>query len=270
MSGLDTAQLSIYAALSVPFIYILFRHGRPGVIGWFYILGFCSIRVVGGGMALSSDKSGTPNTTAAILSSIGLSPLIIGISGLLHEARYYRNSKLRGDREWPIVGIFHLTVLAGLGLVASGASAFNGADIKPTDLTLLKVGIIILLITWVILCIWSLFSLLLSQRTVEAPGFVGGTKILYVVLFSLPFAGIRMLYSVISILSPSKSLNLESGAIGLKIGLSFIPELIVILAFLFVGLATHRLRSMVKKALRHEVQSNQGYRARPSKMEAVV
>jgi hypothetical protein len=84
MSGLNTAQLAIYAALSLPTIYILFRHGRPGLIGWFYILGFCSLRVVGGAMSLS-DKNGT-STAAATISSIGLSPLLIGISGVLHEA----------------------------------------------------------------------------------------------------------------------------------------------------------------------------------------
>jgi hypothetical protein len=86
MSDLNTAQLAIYAALSIPVIYILFRHGRIGLIGWFYILGFCSLRVVGGALSLSSDKSGIPSTTAATISSIGLSPLLLGISGLLHEA----------------------------------------------------------------------------------------------------------------------------------------------------------------------------------------
>jgi len=86
MSNLNIAQLAIYAALLIPVIYILFRHGGPGLIGWFYILAFCSLRVVGGVISLSSDKKGTPSTTAAIISSIGLSPLIIGISGLLHEA----------------------------------------------------------------------------------------------------------------------------------------------------------------------------------------
>ena len=37
-------------------------------------------------MSLSSDKNGTPSTTATTISSIGLSPLLIGISGILHEA----------------------------------------------------------------------------------------------------------------------------------------------------------------------------------------
>jgi hypothetical protein len=86
MSGLNTAQLAIYAALSLPVIYILFRHGQPGLIGWVYILAFCSLRIVGGAMSLSSDKNGTPSSTAAIISSIGLSPLLIGISGILREA----------------------------------------------------------------------------------------------------------------------------------------------------------------------------------------
>jgi hypothetical protein len=63
-----------------------------------------------------------------------------------------------------------------------------------------------------------------------------------------------MLYSIISILAPSKSLNPENGTMGLKIGLSFIPELIAILGFAFVGLATHKLQRAVKETLR------QGYR----------
>lgn len=91
--------------------------------------------------------------------------------------RYYRNSNLRGDREWPLVAIFHLIVLAGLGCVASASSAFKAVDVKPGSLTLLKVGIIILLLTWVVLCIWSLLSLLPSQQTMNAPGFIGGSKV---------------------------------------------------------------------------------------------
>ena len=110
MSGLNTAQLAIYSALSLPVIYILIRHGRPGLMGWFYLLAFCSLRVVGGGMSLSSDKSGTPSTTATTISSIGLSPLLIGISGILHEA--YDSHSL----QYP----FFESNLTNLSLVAVG------------------------------------------------------------------------------------------------------------------------------------------------------
>ena len=84
MSGISTAQLAIYAVFSLPVIYVPFRHGRPGLVGWVYTLGICILRAAGGAMSLG-DKNGA-NTAAAAISSIGLSPLLIGISGVLYEA----------------------------------------------------------------------------------------------------------------------------------------------------------------------------------------
>jgi hypothetical protein len=79
-----------------------------------------------------------------------------------------------------------------------------------------------------------------------------------------------MLYSVISILAPSKSLNPESGATRLKIGLSFVPELIAMLGLVFVGLATHNLRRMVEDTLGQGVQSSHEYREQRSKVDGAV
>jgi hypothetical protein len=96
------------------------------------------------------------------------------------------------------------------------------------------------------------------------------TQILYAVLFSLPFTGIRMMYGVVSILAPSKNLNPTNGAIGFRISLSFIPELIAILAFVYVGLATHTLRRDIKNTVEREVQPAHRYREDPSKLERGV
>jgi hypothetical protein len=90
------------------------------------------------------------------------------------------------------------------------------------------------------------------------------------VLFSLPFAGIRMMYGVVSILAPSKSLNPTNGAIGFRIGLSFMPELIAILAFVYVGLATHTLRRDIRNTVEGEIQPAHQYRENPSKLERSV
>jgi hypothetical protein len=87
------------------------------------------------------------------------------------------------------------------------------------------------------------------------------------VLFSLPFVGIRMVYSVVSILAPSTALNPTSGAIGLRIGLSFIPELIATLAMVYTGLATHSLRRYVKNTVEGRVQRPHRNINDPSKME---
>jgi hypothetical protein len=76
-----------------------------------------------------------------------------------------------------------------------------------------------------------------------------------------------MMYSVISILAPSKSLNPTSGSLGLRVGLSFIPELIAMLALVYVGLATHTLRREVKDTGEREMHSAPQSRDNPSKLE---
>lgn len=80
MTATTTAELAIYAILSIPNIYILFKHGRAGLLGWAYLLIFCSLRVIGGAMDLSGS------TSAGLISSVGLSPLLLAASGILHEA----------------------------------------------------------------------------------------------------------------------------------------------------------------------------------------
>jgi hypothetical protein len=75
------------------------------------------------------------------------------------------------------------------------------------------------------------------------------------------------MYSVISILAPSKSLNPTSGSIGLRIGLSFVPELIAVLVLVCAGLATHTLRREVKNTIEGERHFAHPSRDNPSKLE---
>jgi len=82
MSGPYTAQLAIYIILSLPVLYILIRHSWPGILGWGYLFAFCTLRGVGGALALGKGIT----ESAAIISNIGLSPLLLAISGVLHEA----------------------------------------------------------------------------------------------------------------------------------------------------------------------------------------
>lgn len=80
MTALSTAELIIYATLSIPTLYILVKHGRAGLLGWLFLFAFCSLRIIGSAIDLSG------NTSAGIISSVGLSPLLLAASGILHEA----------------------------------------------------------------------------------------------------------------------------------------------------------------------------------------
>ncbi|PVH85002.1 hypothetical protein DL98DRAFT_584059 [Cadophora sp. DSE1049] len=253
MSGLDAASLAIYGVLAIPLLYILARHGWPGFLGWLFLFAFCSLRIIGGAMALIN---GSKSSSTAIISNMGLSPLLLAMVGILHEARYYRTPKFSNKIEWLLVIVIHLIITSGLALVASGASSFGAKEEKNKhDEIFVKIGIMVLVVGWVLVCVWTLISFLPSQYNRDAPIFINGSKLLCAVLFSLPFVCVRLIYSVVSIFSPSKDLNPVSGSLGLRIGLSFLMELITVIGFTLVGLATHGIRRQVQPSKHTRMRS---------------
>lgn len=82
MTGsLSIATCAIYAVLIIPVLYLLVRHARFGLAGWLLLSIFCVIRIVGGALEISNT-----GTAAGIISSVGLSPLLLATNGILHEA----------------------------------------------------------------------------------------------------------------------------------------------------------------------------------------
>ena len=79
---LSAATCAIYVFLTFPVLYILCKHGRRGFLGWFFLFAFCTLRIISGGMGVKGSSS----PAASIISSVGLSPLILAASGILHEA----------------------------------------------------------------------------------------------------------------------------------------------------------------------------------------
>lgn len=55
--------------------------------------------------------------------------------------------------------LFKIFVLGGLGLLVAGSSALQGTNATESDFTLVKVGISIITISWVILSIWTVLTL---------------------------------------------------------------------------------------------------------------
>jgi hypothetical protein len=81
-NAFSAAELALYLILSPPAVYLLARHFRFGFLGWAYLLAFCGLRIIGGALGLNDANA----KTAAIISSIGLSPLLLAAAGILHEA----------------------------------------------------------------------------------------------------------------------------------------------------------------------------------------
>ncbi|KPM36553.1 hypothetical protein AK830_g10012 [Neonectria ditissima] len=245
MSPVSTAKLAIYAILCLPAVYILIKHGGPGFLGWLYVTVFFTLRIVGGALSLSGSPS------AGLISSIGLSPLLLAAAGILHEARVYRFPQLDRKWEWIRVALYHLVVTGGLALVAAGASHLQDSDPAPSDATLAKAGLGILVLAWTILAGWACLSLRSSSVVVDAgvrrrptDPERAGTMLLYSVLFSVVFIGIRLIYTLVAMTSGSGSLNPGSASLAVQVCLTMLPELLAALAFLAVGVCTRNVRCL--------------------------
>lgn len=78
----STAVLAIYIILAIPVLYLVVKHRRHGLLGWLMLFVFCTIRVIGSGTQMKNPSS----SAGSIISSIGLSPLLLATAGILHEA----------------------------------------------------------------------------------------------------------------------------------------------------------------------------------------
>lgn len=137
---LAASELAIYLLLIIPCAYALYMHGRHGLLGWFFIVAFCSLRIIGSILEISNEKKQSKSKSTQIISGVGLSPLILGVLGVLAEANHYLQERRSWFLRWPAELALHLTVGAGLALVVVGIK-----DGKA----LAKVGYVLFVGVWI-------------------------------------------------------------------------------------------------------------------------
>ncbi|BCS25448.1 uncharacterized protein APUU_50159A [Aspergillus puulaauensis] len=231
MSGLDAAQLAIFAVLSLPVLYLIYSHGRRGFLGWGFLLVFCILRLTGAGMAI-----GNSGPAAQIISSIGLSPMLLSLDGILHEARTYRYATLNKGIEYPFMAVFHILIVAGVALVGSGAGGLTSETPEAKDLTHVKVGMALLEIGWGILVLWTLWTLKERSHPVETAR--EGSALLYGVLVALLVEEIQLVYSLVAQCTQRADLNPTTGNLAVRVVLGFLPGVAATVVLVVVGVWT--------------------------------
>lgn len=210
MAAFDYAQLGIYGPLCVAVMYLTYRHGWRGVVGWVYLFIFCVLRVVGPAMqiTINSERSWSPSpssrSSAPLISSIGISPILLATLGILHEAyvfglpsldfrltstrRTYHTPKGNSFWEWLAIIFLHLLVGQGIGMLAAASSAFSGGTISASSKFLIKFGAGTLEVVLLIVVLAAIASLHSSQHSTETPGHKAGTKVGFPTIFQIrPF-----------------------------------------------------------------------------------
>jgi hypothetical protein len=158
-TNLYITTVILYTLLILPTFYIWRRHGRPGFLAYNFIYAFCAIRIAGAVLLIVAIHDASLETAAAIVNSVAVSPLLLAALGVLHEARNARIADVDARREWMGVGILHGIVTTGMVLVIIGIINVVEGVSTTADSGLIKAGMAILVLAYVVLFAWTTISL---------------------------------------------------------------------------------------------------------------
>ena len=237
------AQLATYIILLPLIAYLLYAHGKRGLLGYLYLFVFCSMQLISAGLQIANPTS----TTAAILSSVGLSPLLLGLAGIVHEAHIYLAQPSSGKAKcyWLFQIALHLLTIAAVIILALGTSnlAMDSRTSKyHSDLKDRKVGAIMLLFAFIAITAHASWAFLKYRINTNA---LAG-KLLDSTIPALPLIFARLIYTVVySFASPSShifdDLNPVTALIGIRIVFIFLLPLLAVLCLIFGALLSRHL-----------------------------
>ena len=82
---LALVEIIYFGTAAIPLTYVVWKHRSTGLRGWLFLGLFIVLQITGSGMILGAGQDGTPSATAIIIVQVGLSPLIFGLAGIIHE-----------------------------------------------------------------------------------------------------------------------------------------------------------------------------------------
>ncbi|KIW88878.1 uncharacterized protein Z519_10362 [Cladophialophora bantiana CBS 173.52] len=237
---LSIAELAIYVVLLPLTAWLHYKHGRRALSTFFFLFAFDILRIVAAGIQISDHNNSHPSTSGAIVSSVGLSPLLLACAGLLTLLRGYYATSNRSQFATLIeeAGI-HVGAITGIALLATGGAKLGDDNNTQSDIntayTLLETGAVILLATWIavsFLCSHICLKLLQNRRTAGP-----------LMLLACIFTGVRAIYSVVYAFDHAKSLSPFTGTFAVKFVFMFLVQLIAFLLLLAVAFVTRNILS---------------------------
>ncbi|KAI9723681.1 MAG: hypothetical protein M1812_000981 [Candelaria pacifica] len=196
---------------------------------WLFLIALCLIRIVGGILQLASDQSHSTSLiiAVAVLNSLGLNPLIEALLAILKRVNE-GISEFHGIKP-RIFNLFHLPMLLAVGLAAYGGSHSYQNGVFTTQTTS-KVGIAIFAIVTIAATAITVLTLT-KLKNISS----GERRLLFAAAASIPFIAVRLLYSIISVFTSSKTFNSITGNVVVYAIMAVLMEFIVIALFLAAG-----------------------------------
>lgn len=200
-------ELAIYLILLPIVLHLGYRHGIHGILGYFYLNLACTIRIVSDIISII-EKDDTTSIAAVVVSSVGLSPLLLSLAGFLHEIHVKLLSTTTATETqrkktirwmWFAQIQIHAVAIIGIALIIIGAVKIISAN-TTKDMVLYthlrEAGVVLLALLLVNLLLYSIWMLHWSHqahaKTVDEG--VSGSSIW--TFIAAIFVGAKIMYAV--------------------------------------------------------------------------
>ncbi|KAL6718910.1 Forkhead transcription factor [Lecanora helva] len=231
--GIAYIELIIYSPAIILAFYTNIRHGFVRQLGWFYLVIFCAIRIASAAMEIVSARNLQNMTNfiwAAILSVVGLSPLLLASLGLVKRVRDIVTVEPLG---LSVPQLLHLPCLVALVLSIWGGVRFSSdSDSTRDDGTIMvKAGIFIFLAVFIGLFIVTVITLPKLSKLPQ-----GEKPILLAVTAALPFLLVRILFSVLADFLMNGVFSVLYGNAYVYLGMVVLEEFAIVIMYLVAGI----------------------------------
>lgn len=268
-NGVSIGEIAFYVPALIIAVILAIVHGFGRNSGWFFLITFSLARIVGPCFQLATIHDPTNTdlyTGAAILQSIGLSPLMLTALGLLSRVVSSISKTRRtfpGTRQLLLI---HLVVTGALvlgvigGIKSSDKLKSTGSYVPQTYS---KIASALFILSYILIVLSVLFTFCHISHAER-----GERRILVAVALSLPFLLVRVVYSSLSVYdTSSKTFNVVDGNVTVWLVMALIMEAIIVIIYETVGLTLRKVEkadAMAPPATQPQVQPY----ASPAQMEA--
>jgi hypothetical protein len=250
------AELCIYAPIFPLIFIIVLRHGFKRQSGWIYLAIFCIVRIAGAALKILSSEhplSIDDAEWAAILQSVGLSPLLLATMGLLKRVTDLVTTRVRSEGtniamkgtvgkignliagrasaaslRSRIIQLSRVPIVIGLVFCIVGGT--DRGDVKKGT-TFTKVGIVIFLVFYIVLAILVAVT---ARDVSNAPR--GEKRLYWVIVAAIPFLGVRLLWSLIAVFGHDTQFSITGGDPWVNFGMAIVEEFIIVSMYTVLGL----------------------------------
>jgi hypothetical protein len=236
-NDLSIVEVVFYAPILFLSILLCARHGFEA---WIAVLIFTLIRLAGASLELATIKHPTIGiiSSAVMLSSIGLSPLLLATLGLIMKVRESIDKEYHLRIRHIHLRVLRILILLGFALILIGMEIathdyiVNGTF--PINVTT-KIGLVLLITIYAVLLLLTSFFFM-KRSHAEPPE----RRLVKAIACSLPFILVRLIYAVLVIFSKVPAFNIfeaRTVAYGL---MAIFPEMVVVLLYVGVGMTLPR------------------------------